>query len=105
ERGMATASILFFRTIGQTIGAGLAGAILNFGISRRAPGFADALDLLLDGGRREAVDPQVIARLVEAVASSLHDVYAVTGVLAVITFGIALLLPAGSGPARPAGGE
>src|SRR5262249_7437970 len=67
------------------------------GISRRAPGFADALDLLLDGGRREAVDPQSIARLVEAVASSLHDVYAVTGVLAGITFGI----PAAAGPLRP----
>jgi hypothetical protein len=37
ERGVATASTLFTRTIGQTIGAGLAGAILNFGISRRAP--------------------------------------------------------------------
>src|SRR4029450_14100213 len=37
ERGVATASTLFTRTIGQTIGAGLAGGILNFGISRRAP--------------------------------------------------------------------
>jgi len=99
ERGIATASTLFSRTIGQTIGAGLAGAILNFGISRRAPGFGDALDLLLEPGRREGVDPQSIARLVEAVASSLHDVYAVTGLLAGITFGVALLLPAGAGPA------
>src|SRR5229473_1885736 len=99
ERGIATASTLFFRTIGQTVGAGLAGAILNFGISRRAPGFGDALDLLLEPGRREGVDPQSIARLVEAVASSLHDVYAVTGLLAGITFGVALLLPAGAGPA------
>jgi hypothetical protein len=37
EGASLTASTLFTRTIGQTIGAGMAGAILNFGISRRAP--------------------------------------------------------------------
>jgi Na+/melibiose symporter-like transporter len=72
ERGVATASTLFTRKIGQTIGAGLAGAILNFGISRRAPNIIDALDLLLEASRREGRDAQHIARMVEAVASSLH---------------------------------
>jgi EmrB/QacA subfamily drug resistance transporter len=98
ERGIATASSLFTRTIGQTIGAGLAGAILNFGLSRHAPESVDALDLLLDAGRRESLDAQHVARLVEAVASSLHDVYVVAGLLAMITFVIALLLPAGASP-------
>jgi EmrB/QacA subfamily drug resistance transporter len=100
ERGVATASTLFTRTIGQTIGAGLAGAILNFGISRRAPNIIDALDLLLEASRRESLDAQYIARMVEAVASSLHDVYVVAGLLAMITLVIALLLPAGLSPVR-----
>jgi hypothetical protein len=79
ERGIATASTLFSRTIGQTIGAGLAGAILNFGISHRAPAFGDALDLLLEPSRLKSSDAEQIAHLVGAVASSLHDVYIVGG--------------------------
>jgi Na+/melibiose symporter-like transporter len=98
ERGVATASTLFARTIGQTIGAGLAGAILNFGISRYAPNAIDALDLLFDGSRREGLDAEHIARMVEAVANSLHDVYVVAGLLAMITLATALLLPAGLSP-------
>jgi len=100
ERGVATASTLFTRTIGQTIGAGLAGAILNFGISRRAPDIVDALDLLLDASRREGLDAQHIARMVEAVASSLHDVHIVASLLAIITLATALLLPANLSPVR-----
>jgi hypothetical protein len=38
--------------------------------------------------------------MVEAVASSLHDVYVVAGLLAMITLVIALLLPAGLSPVR-----
>jgi EmrB/QacA subfamily drug resistance transporter len=94
ERGIATASTLFTRTIGQTVGAGLAGAILNFGISRYAPNSSDVLDLLLDATRRQGLDPQHVAGMVEAVANSLHDVYLVAALLAVITLATALLLPA-----------
>jgi MFS family permease len=100
ERGIATASALFTRTIGQTIGAGLAGAILNFSISRRAPDIVDALDLLLEASRREGLDAQHIARMVEAVATSLHDVYIVAGLLAIITLAATLLLPAGLSPVK-----
>ena len=98
ERGIATASTLFTRTIGQTIGAGLAGAILNFGLSRYAPDAIEALDLLLDANRRQSLDPQQVAQMVEAVAGSLHDVYLVAALLAMVTLAAALLLPAGLGP-------
>ena len=94
ERGIATASTLFTRTIGQTVGAGLAGAILNLGISRYAPNSSDILDLLLDASKRQGLDAQHVARMVEAVASSLHDVYVVAALLAMITLATALLLPA-----------
>jgi MFS family permease len=94
ERGVATASTLFTRTIGQTVGAGLAGAILNFGLSRYAPNAGDVLDLLLDATRRQGLDPQQVARLVEAAANSLREVYGVAAVLAAITLITALLLPA-----------
>jgi EmrB/QacA subfamily drug resistance transporter len=96
ERGTATASTLFTRTIGQTVGAGLAGAILNLGLSRHAPDASDVLDLLLDATRRQGLDAQQVARMVEAAASSLHDVYVVAAALAMITLATALLLPAHS---------
>jgi hypothetical protein len=62
----------------------------------------DALDLLLDESRRNSLDAQHIAHMVEAVAGSLHDVYVVAAVLAMVTLATALLLPAGSSPAHPA---
>jgi hypothetical protein len=102
ERGIATASTLFTRTIGQTIGAGLAGAILNFGISRYAPDSIDAIDLLLEGSRRKSLDAQHVAQMVDAVAGSLHNVYVVAGLFAMVTLAIALLLPAGLRPTHSA---
>src|SRR5262249_52350200 len=79
ERGVATASTLFTRTIGQTVGAGLAGAILNLGLARYAPHSGDVLDLLLDAGRRAGLDAQLLARMVEAAARSLHGGYVAAG--------------------------
>jgi EmrB/QacA subfamily drug resistance transporter len=98
ERGVATASTLFSRTIGQTIGAGLAGAILNFGIARYAPGSHDVLELLLEASRRTSLDTPQMTAMVDAVASSLHDVYVVAGLLAAVTLATALLLPKGLRP-------
>lgn len=93
QRGVATASILFTRTLGQAVGAGLGGAILNFGIALRVPGASDALDRLLQPMARAHLDPDRMAQLVAAVAGSLHDVYALTGILALATLATALLLP------------
>src|SRR5262249_20701009 len=63
ERGIATASTLFSRTIGQTIGAGLAGALPQFCIFPPAPRFCGGLDLLLEPPPRESSDPPSVARL------------------------------------------
>jgi EmrB/QacA subfamily drug resistance transporter len=94
ERGVATASILFLRTIGQAMGAGLGGAILNFGVARYAPGAGGALDRLLDPARRGELGGETLARLSGAIASSLHDVYVIAGLFAALTLVVALLIPA-----------
>jgi EmrB/QacA subfamily drug resistance transporter len=94
QRGVATASFLFARTIGQTIGAAIGGAMLNFGVARQVPDAGDALERLLDPGRHDELGADVIARLGSAIAGALHDVYIVAGVLAVATLVIVLLLPA-----------
>jgi MFS family permease len=82
ERGAVTSSVLFMRTIGQALGAGIAGAILNFSLARAAPAAGETLNQLLSPNLRAKLDPQQIDQLSHAIASSLHDVYVIAGVLA-----------------------
>jgi EmrB/QacA subfamily drug resistance transporter len=102
ERGAATSSVLFMRTIGQALGAGIAGAILNFSLARTAPSAGETLNQLLAPNLRVGLDPQLIAQLSHAIASSLHDVYVIAGVLAALTLALVPLLPAGMSPTRSA---
>lgn len=102
ERGAATSSMLFMRTIGQALGAGIAGAILNFSLARTAPSAGDILNQLLEPGRRAMLDPRTIDQLSRAIAGSLHEVYVIAGVLAALTLALVALLPAGASPTRPA---
>jgi EmrB/QacA subfamily drug resistance transporter len=102
ERGAVTSSVLFMRTIGQALGAGIAGAILNFSLARTAPTAGETLNQLLAPDLRERLDPQIIAQLSHAIASSLHEVYVIAGVLAVLTLALIPLLPAGASPTQTA---
>ncbi len=100
ERGAVTSSVLFMRTIGQALGAGIAGAILNFSLARAAPAAGETLNQLLSPVLRANLDPQQIAQLSHAIASSLHDVYVIAGVLAALTLALIGLLPSGASPTR-----
>ncbi|MEV5611092.1 MDR family MFS transporter [Streptomyces sp. NPDC052225] len=62
ERGTATASILFYRQIGQTVGAALFGAVANRVVSARLGSGADLDSVVRDSaaaGVRRAVDAAV----------------------------------------------
>jgi EmrB/QacA subfamily drug resistance transporter len=101
ERGMATSSIMFMRIVGNSVGAAVFGAILNFGINRRIPEAGDAVNRLLEPAARQGLGTTEIARLSEAVAGSLHIVYVVAGLVAVVSLFLALALPARLSPTRP----
>ena len=105
ERGAATSSMLFMRTIGQALGAGIAGAILNFSLARTAPTAGETLNQLLSPSLRASLDPQTIDPLSHAIASSLHEVYVIAGVLAALTLALVAMLPAGMSPTRSAKGS
>ncbi len=102
ERGMATSSIMFMRIVGNSVGAAVFGAILNFGINLRIPNAGDAVNRLLEPAARQGLGAVEIARLSHAVAGSLHYVYVVAGLVAVISLLLALALPARLSPTRPA---
>ncbi len=101
ERGAATSSFLFLRTIGQALGAALGGAILNFTVAGNVPDAGDVMGGLFDPARRASLGADTVARLSNAIAGALHHVYVIAGTLAVLTLIVTMLLPAKRGPAQP----
>ncbi len=97
ERGVATSSVLFMRTVGQSLGAALFGSLFNFGLYGRLP-VGDAVDRLMDPVRRHALEPAEIARLVGAIADALQGVYVVVALLALAALALPFWMPAGFGP-------
>lgn len=100
ERGIATASTLFLRTIGQALGAGLGGAILNFGIGNLVADANQALNQLLEPAGRADLSAGTVLRLSSAIAASLHDVYVIAAGLALIALVVTLIIPRRLSPAR-----
>jgi EmrB/QacA subfamily drug resistance transporter len=101
ERGMATSSMMFMRIVGSSIGAAGFGAIFNFGVLHRLPEAGDAANRLLEPASRQSLGMVEIARLSDAVASSLQLVYIVAGLMAIVSLALALALPPRLSPTRP----
>jgi EmrB/QacA subfamily drug resistance transporter len=101
ERGVATSSYMFMRIVGQSVGAAVFGAVLNFGLSRHAPQAGDLINRLLDPALRHSLGRGELAQLGGAIASSLHLVYIIAGLAAVVTLCLAGALPAALSPTRP----
>lgn len=105
ERGMATSSTMFMRIVGQSVGAAVFGAILNFGIYSQLPEAGDAVNRLLAPAARQSLGANELARLTEAVGDALHVVYLIAGLVAVVSLVLALALPARLSPIRPQQGR
>ena len=101
ERGVATSSYMFMRIVGQSVGAAVFGAVLNFGLSRHAPQAGDLINRLLDPGLRHSLGSAELVQLSDAIASSLHLMYILAGLAALITLALACALPAALSPTRP----
>ncbi len=93
RRGAATASNVFARLLGNTLGAAVMGAILNLGLhlagAKVSPDQVRALMDRTAGAATNAADPGLKA----ALAGSLHWVFTVMFVLAVATFIAGWLMP------------
>jgi EmrB/QacA subfamily drug resistance transporter len=101
RRGMATSATMFMRIVGQSVGAAVFGAILNIGIYSQLPDAGDAVNRLMSPVARQSLGANEIARLTEAVGASLHVVYIIAGLVAVVSLILALALPAKLSPTRP----
>lgn len=98
QRGIATSMGLFMRMLGQSVGAAIFGGILNLDLAHRLPGAGDVVERLMEPSQRADLGAAAIARLADAVASSLHQVYLVAGLLALVALALALLFPSGINP-------
>ncbi len=102
QRGAATSANMFMRTIGQSVGTGLFGAIFNFGMASHISGAGTEINRLLQPATRQSLGVAEIARLSGAIASSMHSVYLIAGFLAVALLTVAFRIPTGLSPVRQA---
>jgi EmrB/QacA subfamily drug resistance transporter len=100
ERGVATGGLMFMRMLGQSLGAALFGAVVNFGIGRRLPDAGNAVNRLMEPSLRHGLGAAEIARLSAAVAAAVHEVYLIVVLIAALTLALALAFPRGLSPVR-----
>jgi EmrB/QacA subfamily drug resistance transporter len=99
-RGTATGSVMFMRMLGQSLGATVFGAIVNFAVYSRVPGEGDAINRLLEPDLRQTLGPAPITRLADAVAAGVHNAYLVVLLITCLLLLLAALYPAGLSPTR-----
>lgn len=102
QRGIATASNMFMRNLGNTIGAALLGGILNSNImsyfAKNAKNVneklsIDSANILLNAEERNKLASGVKEVLQDGLTFSLHSVYYAVLIFAIISFLFILLLP------------
>lgn len=110
QRGVATSSLQFFRSIGNALGAGLLGGLLNtqlashlarlslgglpIGVGRGAG--LSRMNSLLDPSSRLALPPEAQVLLRQALAASLTPVFWAVLLFAILGLVAVLFLPKGS---------
>jgi hypothetical protein len=91
---------MFLRTIGQSVGTAIFGAMFNLGIGSRVSGAEEEINRLLEPATRASVEPSEALRLSDAIAAAIYNVYLVAGLLSLALFALAFLIPAGLSPIR-----
>jgi MFS family permease len=110
RRGVATASTLFFRTIGGTLAVGLLGAVLANALAR-AGAQPQVVERLLGPGR-DALDASALAPVASALQGAMGVVFWSSAAIACAAFAVVIGFPhvpvaaAAPSPQRsPLGGE
>ncbi len=99
RRGVATASTMFFRTIGGTLAVGILGGVLAAALAGgRAP--PEAVDQLL-GPERGLMDPATLRSLSGALESGMETIFQVVVAIAAAALSASLLFPALQIEGRP----
>jgi EmrB/QacA subfamily drug resistance transporter len=100
ERGAATSANMFLRTVGQSVGTAIFGAVFNLGVGQRIAGADDEINRLLDPAMRATLGAVETMRLSDAIAAAIHNVYLIAAVLSAGLLVLAFRIPAGLSPGR-----
>jgi len=110
NRGIATASTQFFRTIGGSVSVAIMGAILNSQMADRlarvkgVPQGATA-ETLLNVKERAAIAPDVLDAMQHALSASLHEIYFFVLGASLVSFAVILFFPRGRAHELAAGAQ
>ncbi|TWT04798.1 MDR family MFS transporter [Planomicrobium sp. CPCC 101079] len=98
QRGSATASFMFMRNLGSTMGVALLGSILNSSLlnyfnDRGENMSVEAINGLLTEKSRSSISTETLVFLQEGLSSSLQNVYSVTALFAAVSLMLIFGLP------------
>lgn len=104
QRGVATASLQFLRTLGGLVWVSAMGMVMNLSLLaglRRIPGVAaasaseagDIANQLLDPKSWAQLPPEQLVAMRDALAAALRNVHVIVLVAAVLSLGVTLMLP------------
>ncbi|PWK14452.1 MDR family MFS transporter [Tumebacillus permanentifrigoris] len=98
QRGIATASLQFIRSLGSAVGVAIMGAVMNAKIisDLMESGVANPLEAsnaLLDESRRPHLPADLLDKLVNAFDNGLHYVFILLAVFGVLSFVMTLTFP------------
>jgi EmrB/QacA subfamily drug resistance transporter len=93
QRGIATASTMFFRTIGGTLAVGVMGGVINARLMADASIPEDAASRVLSREGAASLTPDLIARLGDALAGGLGTVFWIIAGMGVVAFVASLWFP------------
>jgi EmrB/QacA subfamily drug resistance transporter len=102
ERGIGTSSQMFMRMLGMSVGAAAYGAIINLGVDALLPGSGGLVNRMLDPATREALGPDTLTRLGDAVGIAAHNAFLLAVLISAATLIATLALPARLSPVRAA---
>jgi MFS family permease len=93
ERGVATASTMFFRTIGGALAVGVGGGVINAALAKDPTIPAEATSRILAHGGIADMDPAMLARLAGLLGGALEAVFWIVGGMGVAAFLVSLGFP------------
>ena len=94
QRGVATSSVQFFRSIGGAVAVAALGALFNSRWTALAPGIDP--NSALDPALRAKADPTALAQLSAALLHGVQGVYVVLAVIGAACIAVAWMFPKGS---------
>ncbi|MBV8187601.1 MAG: MFS transporter [Alphaproteobacteria bacterium] len=93
QRGTGTASNIFSRLVGQSVGAALFGGLVNLGVMLIVPEARDAAENLMDPALRRGLPADELVALTQAMAAALQNVHLVAAVAGVAALVVGSRLP------------